>query len=232
MQRRWCSASCPWIGAAEVASEQAVTRIGTLRISGEWNVEDVTAQYSSNPAKFKYVIRYITQSLQWWSKAKNPCQESRYRIWFQFNSRPDLKHTLQRNWVGVFCYQVDFQASGSQVSLPTELSLICRKLILGWFYILKGTISNQTIHSDSTNWIELDMDPIPQIFLLMTAHTPDSPSSSSWITLYPDLLSPLTDKNNSWSSPGTAYASVAPSAVRMSTTFGKPPYNVPGILSV
>ncbi len=43
------------------------------------------------------------------------------------------------------------------------------------------------------------------IFLLMTANTPDFSSSASWITLYPDWLSPVTD-NESCFSPGTTYA--------------------------
>ncbi len=33
--------------------------IWTLRTSSDWNVEDVTAKYSSNPVKFKYLISYI-----------------------------------------------------------------------------------------------------------------------------------------------------------------------------
>ena len=33
--------------------------IGMLTMSSDWNVEDLTAKYSSNPAKFRNLIREI-----------------------------------------------------------------------------------------------------------------------------------------------------------------------------
>jgi len=35
--------------------------IGMLTMSSDWNVEDSTAKYSSNPAKFRDIIREIKQ---------------------------------------------------------------------------------------------------------------------------------------------------------------------------
>ena len=39
--------------------------IGMLMMSSDWNVEDLTAKYSSNPAKFRDLITEINKELIW-----------------------------------------------------------------------------------------------------------------------------------------------------------------------